>query len=35
MDANDAQFSTFFVNKLNAIDKEIGEIENIRLHKVQ
>ena len=35
MDANDAQFSTFFVNKLNAIDNEIEEIENIKLHRVQ
>jgi len=35
MDANDAHFSTFFVNKINAIDDEIEEIENIRLHKVQ
>ena len=35
MDANDARFSTFFTNKLDAIDTEIEEIENIRLHKVQ
>jgi hypothetical protein len=35
MDANDARFSTFFTNKLDAIDTEIKEIENIRLHKVQ
>lgn len=35
MDANDAHFSTFFVNKLNAIDNEIEEIENIKLHRVQ
>jgi len=35
MDANDAHFSTFFVNKIKAIDNEIEEIENIRLHKVQ
>jgi uncharacterized protein YdcH (DUF465 family) len=35
MDANDAHFSTFFVNKLSDIDDEIEEIENIRLHKVQ
>ena len=35
MDANDAHFSTFFVNKLDAIDSEIEEIENIKLHRVQ
>jgi len=26
MDANDAHFSTFFVNKLNEIDKEIDKL---------
>jgi uncharacterized protein YdcH (DUF465 family) len=35
MDANDAHFSTFFVNKLDDIDNEIEEIENIRIHRVQ
>mgnify|MGYP003656586869 FL=1 len=35
MDANDAQWSTFFVNKLSEIDDEIKEIRDIRLHKVQ
>ena len=35
MDANDAHFSTFFVNKINAIDNEIEEVENIKLHRVQ
>jgi hypothetical protein len=35
MDVNDAHFSTFFINKLDAIDSEIKEIENIKLHRVQ
>ena len=35
MDTNDAQWSTFFVNKLSEIDNEIKEIRDIRLHKVQ
>ena len=35
MDANDAQWSTFFVNKLSEIDNEIKEIRDIKLHRVQ
>jgi hypothetical protein len=35
MDVNDAHFSTFFINKLDAIDSEIEEIENIKIHRVQ
>ena len=35
MDANDAHFYTFFVNKLSDIDDEIEEIENVRIHRVQ
>ena len=29
MDANDANFSTFFVNKLNEIDEEIDKLNTI------